>query len=252
MNKLVQTQSISFCKKYQEFSVWRFHICYGTQISRCTGCNHRFLKFAKPFGLKIDLKKTKFMYQLLTGSHDNGQDILIEGQLRTKMKEFKYLRSAVANSRLDGEQYTRTLNASKAFRRLRTRLLFYEDLSMKTKFEVYHATVSSTLLFFPETWTMLRKTGCALVEIWGQESAKQNTHYQLWEDSSKTGWPKFRHKDIPERNLGSWTTHLACVNSFLKAEKQGKKSTECQRRIRCIATTIEQLRAIVISDIKLM
>ena len=76
-----------------------------------------FLKSAKVFGLKINLKKTEVMYQPPPlGSHDIGQDLPKEGQVLTQVNKYKYLDSTVAsNNRLDAKLDTQTTNASKAF-----------------------------------------------------------------------------------------------------------------------------------------
>ena len=79
-----------------------------------------FLKFVKAFGLKINLKKTKVMYQTPPGSPDIGYDIQVEEQVLSQVNKFKYLGSTVANkNKLDAEPDTWMSNVTKTFDRPR-------------------------------------------------------------------------------------------------------------------------------------
>ena len=74
----------------------------------------RFSKSANVFGLKINLKKTKVIFQTPLESHDICQDI--EGQVLYEVNKFKYLGFTVSTTKkLDAELDTRTSNTSKAF-----------------------------------------------------------------------------------------------------------------------------------------
>ena len=57
-----------------------------------------FSKPAKAFGLKINLKKTKVMYQSPLGSHDIGQGIHIESHVLMQVNQLKYQGSTDSNS----------------------------------------------------------------------------------------------------------------------------------------------------------
>ena len=52
----------------------------------------------KVFRLKINRKKTDFMYQTSPGSYNIGQDTQNKGQVLTKVIKFKYQGSVVANN----------------------------------------------------------------------------------------------------------------------------------------------------------
>ena len=68
------------------------------------------------FKLKINLNKTKVMYQPVPESYDISQDIQLESQVLTQINTFKYLGSTVVNNnRLDAELDTQMSKASKAF-----------------------------------------------------------------------------------------------------------------------------------------
>ena len=76
----------------------------------------RFSKSAKTSWLKINLKKTKVIYQHRSRTYDNGQDIQIGDQVLIHANKFRYLGSTVTiNNRQDEVLNTWASNASKAF-----------------------------------------------------------------------------------------------------------------------------------------
>ena len=64
----------------------------------------RFSKSTKIFGLKLNLNKIEIIYRTLPGSHYIGQDIEIDGQVRTQINKFKY--QVPNDNRVDTEQDT--------------------------------------------------------------------------------------------------------------------------------------------------
>ena len=115
----------------------------------------RFAGAAKAFGLQVNIKKTEMMFQPSPGTDDHHQCIQISGEDLVTVKEFKYLGStATYNNKLDTELRLRKSKASQAFGRLKDRVWFNKDLTIKTKCAVYSAIVLSTLLYGAESWTV--------------------------------------------------------------------------------------------------
>ena len=111
----------------------------------------RFSSACSDFGLTISLKKTKVLSQgvdILPTININGNDI-------ENVKNFVYLGSNVAsNASLDTEINSRIGKASGTFARLTARVWDNQKLSIRTKANVYHSCVCSTLLYGSETWTL--------------------------------------------------------------------------------------------------
>lgn len=80
--------------------------------------------------------------------HDTGQDIVIDVQALAQVPKFKYLGTTVTNNnRMDDEINTRMANASRSFGRLKQKVWFNKDLTVKTNCAVYIAIVISALLY---------------------------------------------------------------------------------------------------------
>jgi len=78
-----------------------------------------FAGSAKPFGLKINIKKPEKVYQPAPGSTTTGQPIKIQDQELCNVRQFKYLGSTVMNNnRIDEDIITRMANASISYGRL--------------------------------------------------------------------------------------------------------------------------------------
>ena len=86
------------------------------QLKR-TSNNHPFLEICKCIlGRKWTSRKPRLCTNSLPVSHNIGQDILIEGYVRSQENKFKYLGSTVANNnRLNVELDARTSNTCKSF-----------------------------------------------------------------------------------------------------------------------------------------
>ena len=95
------------------------------------------------------------MFQPSPGTNDHHQRIQISGEDLATVKEFKYLGStATYNNKLDTELRPWKSKASQAFERLKDRVWFNKDLTIKTKCAVCSAIVLSTLLYRAESWAV--------------------------------------------------------------------------------------------------
>ena len=93
------------------------------------------------------------MFQPPPGTDDHHRCIQISDEDLGTVKEFKYLGStATYNNKLDNELRLRKSKASQAFGRLKDRVWFNKDLTIKTKCAVYSAIALSTLLSGAESW----------------------------------------------------------------------------------------------------
>ena len=114
-----------------------------------------FTSAAKAFGLQVKIKKMEMLFQPSPGTDDHHRCILISGEDLLTVKEFKCLGStATYNNKLDTELRLRKSKASQAFGRLKDKVWFNKDLTIKTKCAVYSAIVLSNLLYGAESWTV--------------------------------------------------------------------------------------------------
>jgi len=120
-------------------------------LQRLMGC---FAHACREFGLTINIRKTNVM----------GQDVVvppsitIDGNQLEVAERFTYLGSTINNNlSLDSEIDGRIAKASSVMARLNERVWSNRRLSLHTKLKVYHACVTSTLLYGSETWTTYAK-----------------------------------------------------------------------------------------------
>ena len=113
-----------------------------------------FSNASKKFGLKINIKKTKVLYQP-NSTRTREEDIMVDGNKLNSVLEFTYLGSTISSSGcIDNEIQKRMAKASASFGRLRQRLWNNHHVSMRVKGKIYRAIVLSTLLHGAEVWTV--------------------------------------------------------------------------------------------------
>ncbi|XP_018020632.1 uncharacterized protein LOC108676996 [Hyalella azteca] len=120
-------------------------------LQRLLGC---FAHACREFGLTINIRITNVM----------GQDVVvppsitIDGNQLEVAERFTYLGSTISNNlSLDSEIDKRIAKASSVMAKLNERVWSNRQLSLHTKLKVYHACVTSTLLYGSETWTTYAK-----------------------------------------------------------------------------------------------
>ena len=119
----------------------------------------RFTKAAAQFSLKINIKKTEFMYQPIKvlQSPPEPQVITINQEPLVHAADFTYLGSTVSSTaKIDKELRNRLGKASTAFGKLQQRLWNNRHVSIRAKCKVYRAVVLSSLLYGAETWTIYK------------------------------------------------------------------------------------------------
>lgn len=177
----------------------------------------RFATAAKAYGLQINIKKTEMMFQPSPGSDSTHQPIQVEGEDLATVKEFKYLGATVAfNNRLDAELQLRKSKASQAFGRLKERVWFNKDLTIKTKCAVYRAIVLATLLYGAESWTVYM-TQTHNLNAYMMRHLRQILGVKWWHHVSnqtileKTNMPSM-YEILIQRNL-RWAGHLSRLDN---------------------------------------
>ena len=172
----------------------------------------RFTTAAKSYGLQINIKKTELMFQPSPGTSGNCQTVKVDDSDITTVKSFKYLGSTVAtDNKLDAELQLRKSKASQSFGRLKERVWFNKDLSLKTKCAVYQAIVLSTLLYGSESWTVYMNQAHNLNSFM-MRHLRQILGIKWWHFISndaileKTNMPSV-HEILIQRNL-RWAGHL--------------------------------------------
>ena len=111
-----------------------------------------FSNALKKFDLKINIKKTKVLYQ--PNSTRTREEDMVDGNKLNSVLEFTYLGSTISsNGCTDVEIQRRMAKASASFGRLRQRLWNNLHVSMRVKGKIYRLIVLSTLLYGTEACT---------------------------------------------------------------------------------------------------
>jgi hypothetical protein len=112
----------------------------------------KFTNSAKNYGLQISITKTEVMYQSAPGNPYVEPIITIDNLRLSITKQFKYLGSVLSNyAQMDEDIKARISRARGAYGRLQERVLKPHCIRLHTKFQVYRATVFTTLLYGAET-----------------------------------------------------------------------------------------------------
>jgi len=69
------------------------------------GIVSKFARSAQVIGLKINIKKTKMLYQPVLGNDDEAQTIYINNEQLASVHKFKYLGSTVMNNNKMDEEH---------------------------------------------------------------------------------------------------------------------------------------------------
>ena len=116
-----------------------------------------FSNASKKFGLKINIKKTKVLYEP-NSTRTREEDIMVGGNKLKSVLEFTYLGSTIStNGCIDDEIQRGMAKASASFGRLRQRLWNNHHVSMRVIGKIYRAFVLSTLPYGAEAWTVYRR-----------------------------------------------------------------------------------------------
>ena len=116
-----------------------------------------FSEGSNRFGLKINIKKTKVLYQP-NSFRTLEADVTVDGIKLNFVQKFTCLGSTITwDGRIDTEIQKRMSMASASFDRLRQRLWNNHHVSTKVKDKIYRAVVVSTLLYGAESWTVYRR-----------------------------------------------------------------------------------------------
>jgi len=110
----------------------------------------KYQQTTKQWGQEMSIKKTKSM--CIGGEN---LDIPVENGVIEEVEEFKYLGVIFTkDGRCKAELKSRLKNARAAFSRLWRNVWGVKQLSLKTKMDVYKASVLSVLLYGSETWAV--------------------------------------------------------------------------------------------------
>lgn len=117
-----------------------------------------FTNAYQKLGLKLNIQKTKILYQPVPGTPAQAPNVTINSQPLENVECFAYLGSHLSEkANVDAEINYRVKCAGTAFGRLRLRIFNNNDISCHTKILVYKAVVIPTLLYACETWTLYRR-----------------------------------------------------------------------------------------------
>jgi hypothetical protein len=115
-------------------------------------CMLRLERFTQRWGLTISVKKTK----KLTTNDENSEQvpIVIRGERVEKVSEFQYLGSMLTENGSSVKDINRriSLGAFK-FNELQKPVWSQRNISLRTKIQIYKATVSAIVLYGAESWT---------------------------------------------------------------------------------------------------
>ena len=114
-----------------------------------------FADAASSFGLTLNCKKAEVL-ALHNSSVRN--PLSVDGTHLANVHSFKYVDNTVTyDYRLDKELDCRIQCVTTSFGRLWDRLWSSHDICTKTTISVYHAAITSALLFGAETWTLYKR-----------------------------------------------------------------------------------------------
>ena len=126
----------------------------------------RFSSAAVLFGLKINISKTKLLYQPPPMSIEPPRTITINEEPLKTTESFNYLGNTVTNTNsADLEVERRIHSATKAHGALQKSLWSCHDISTKTKVKVYSVAVIPCLLYSIECTTLYRRHIKALTRL---------------------------------------------------------------------------------------
>jgi len=113
---------------------------------------------ARQFGLTVSLKKTEVMLQSYPTNQSATATVMASDMILTSASKFCYLGSYLSNTvAVDDDITARIAKGCTVFGGHQHRLWSEHGVSLKTKVEVYHAVVLTTLLFSSDCWTLSRK-----------------------------------------------------------------------------------------------
>ncbi|KAG6939371.1 hypothetical protein G0U57_001470 [Chelydra serpentina] len=109
------------------------------------------------FGLTINIKKTKVMYQPAPRKPYIEPALTVNGQTLQAVAKFAYLSSTLSHAvHINDETNARIAKANTAFGRLCANVSECSSIRQQTKLKVYKAIVLPTLTYACETWTVYR------------------------------------------------------------------------------------------------
>ena len=118
----------------------------------------RFEHETQRWGLTINVKKTKQLITEVNKSVTKDVDIEIRGEKVERVKDFVYLGSALDERGSCGVKIERRIRLDLwRFNELRKPVWSQSSISVKTKMQIYEATVLSVILYGCETWTCTDK-----------------------------------------------------------------------------------------------
>ena len=185
------------------------------------------------FGLKMNLKKTKFMSILpnnttrlnITPTLQMSDDTNIE-----RVSQFKYLGSILrSDNSVDAEVESCINRAAQVFRSI-SRLVWYQNkIKVSTKIKLFKSVIIPTLLYGSETWNLLTHHTQRL-QVFVNKCLRIITRTFLWEEMRNTqlrNLTKIERVDvlIQKRRL-QWLGHVERMSNERLQKKLGEQNNE--------------------------
>ena len=116
-----------------------------------------FSDVSKKFGLKVNIRKTKVMYQRKS-TRTREEDIMVDGNKLNSILEFIYIGITISsNGCIDDELQKRVAKVNASFGRLHQRFWNNHHVLIQVKGNIYRSIMLSTLLYRAEAWTVYRR-----------------------------------------------------------------------------------------------
>jgi Reverse transcriptase (RNA-dependent DNA polymerase) len=142
---------------------------FANSDAEATDILYNIANAARPYGLKINVEKTKIIT-----SDGSPSMVYLDGVQLKQEKQFKYLGSLIQENKVaaSAEIRSRIGQATIAFASLKWCLWKKNNVSVMTKMRIFRALILPVLLYSSETWTLL-KSDTNLLETFQMRCLRQ-------------------------------------------------------------------------------